>query len=67
MTLAEILRATYLPQLAEISGVCGTLSRRAAVALPTFIRFPISGHTLGVKRKQPSLGDQQIRYPEKGE
>ncbi len=67
MRLAEILRATYLTQLAEISGVCETLSRRAAVAAPTFIRFPLSGRTLGVRRKQPSLGDQQIRHPEKGE
>ena len=67
MTLAETLGATYLPQLAEISGMCGTLSRRAAVAVPTFISFPISGRTLGVKRKQLSLGDQQIRHPEKGE
>ena len=32
-----------------------------------FFLFPNSGRTLGVKRKQGSLGDQQIRETEQGE
>jgi hypothetical protein len=52
---------------AEFRLVVGLLPRFCCLERPISSVFPISGRTLGVKRKQSPLGDQQIGQPQQRE